>query len=464
MSKRRVVVTGLGMLSPVGNTVESTWKALLAGQSGISLIDHFDTSAYATKFAGLVKDFNCEDIISRKEQRKMDAFIQYGIVAGVQAMQDSGLEITEENATRIGAAIGSGIGGLGLIEENHTSLMNGGPRKISPFFVPSTIVNMVAGHLTIMYGLRGPSISIGGLGLIEENHTSLMNGGPRKISPFFVPSTIVNMVAGHLTIMYGLRGPSISIATACTSGVHNIGHAARIIAYGDADVMVAGGAEKASTPLGVGGFGAARALSTRNDNPQAASRPWDKERDGFVLGDGAGMLVLEEYEHAKKRGAKIYAELVGFGMSSDAYHMTSPPENGAGAALAMANALRDAGIEASQIGYVNAHGTSTPAGDKAEAQAVKTIFGEAASRVLVSSTKSMTGHLLGAAGAVESIYSILALRDQAVPPTINLDNPDEGCDLDFVPHEARQVSGMEYTLCNSFGFGGTNGSLIFKKI
>ncbi|MDU1785758.1 MAG: beta-ketoacyl-ACP synthase II [Escherichia coli] len=387
MSKRRVVVTGLGMLSPVGNTVESTWKALLAGQSGISLIDHFDTSAYATKFAGLVKDFNCEDIISRKEQRKMDAFIQYGIVAGVQAMQDSGLE-----------------------------------------------------------------------------HTSLMNGGPRKISPFFVPSTIVNMVAGHLTIMYGLRGPSISIATACTSGVHNIGHAARIIAYGDADVMVAGGAEKASTPLGVGGFGAARALSTRNDNPQAASRPWDKERDGFVLGDGAGMLVLEEYEHAKKRGAKIYAELVGFGMSSDAYHMTSPPENGAGAALAMANALRDAGIEASQIGYVNAHGTSTPAGDKAEAQAVKTIFGEAASRVLVSSTKSMTGHLLGAAGAVESIYSILALRDQAVPPTINLDNPDEGCDLDFVPHEARQVSGMEYTLCNSFGFGGTNGSLIFKKI
>ncbi|WFM35124.1 beta-ketoacyl synthase N-terminal-like domain-containing protein [Klebsiella pneumoniae] len=338
MSKRRVVVTGLGMLSPVGNTVESTWKALLAGQSGISLIDHFDTSAYATKFAGLVKDFNCDDIISRKEQRKMDAFIQYGIVAGVQAMQDSGLEVTEENATRIGAAIGSGIGGLGLI---------------------------------------------------EENHSSLVNGGPRKISPFFVPSTIVNMVAGHLTIMFGLRGPSISIATACTSGVHNIGQAARIIAYGDADAMVAGGAEKASTPLGVGGFGAA---------------------------------------------------------------------------LAMVNAIRDAGIEPGQIGYVNAHGTSTPAGDKAEAQAVKSVFGDAASRVLVSSTKSMTGHLLGAAGAVESIYSILALRDQAVPPTINLDNPDEGCDLDFVPHEARQVSGMEYTLCNSFGFGGTNGSLIFKKV
>lgn len=413
MSKRRVVVTGLGMLSPVGNTVESTWKALLAGQSGISLIDHFDTSIYPTKFAGLVKDFNCDDIIARKEQRKMDAFIQYGIVAGIQAMQDSGLEVTEENACRIGAAIGSGIGGLGLI---------------------------------------------------EENHSALVKGGPRKISPFFVPSTIVNMVAGHLSIIYGLRGPSLSIATACTSGVHNIGHAARIIAYGDADVMLAGGAEKASTPLGVGGFGAARALSTRNDDPQAASRPWDKDRDGFVLGDGAGILVLEEYEHAKARGAKIYAEVAGFGMSSDAYHMTSPPEDGAGAALAMANALRDAALTPDKIGYVNAHGTSTPAGDKAEAQAVKTVFGDVASQVLVSSTKSMTGHLLGAAGAVESIFSILALRDQAVPPTINLDNPDEGCDLDFVPKEARQVSGMTYTLCNSFGFGGTNGSLIFKKL
>lgn len=413
MSKRRVVVTGLGMLSPVGNTVESTWKALLAGQSGISLIDHFDTSAYATKFAGLVKDFNCDDIISRKEQRKMDAFIQYGIVAGVQAMQDSGLEVTEENASRIGAAIGSGIGGLGLI---------------------------------------------------EENHSSLVKGGPRKISPFFVPSTIVNMVAGHLTIMYGLRGPSISIATACTSGVHNIGHAARIIAYGDADAMVAGGAEKASTPLGVGGFGAARALSTRNDNPQAASRPWDKERDGFVLGDGAGMLVLEEYEHAKARGAKIYAEIVGFGMSSDAYHMTSPPENGAGAALAMVNALRDAAIEPAQIGYVNAHGTSTPAGDKAETQAVKS--------VLWRCRKPSDGELdqiddrpsVGRRRRSRVIFSILALRDQAIPPTINLDNPDEGCDLDFVPHEARQVSDLEYALCNSFGFGGTNGSLIFKKI
>ncbi|MDW8847521.1 beta-ketoacyl-ACP synthase II [Erwinia sp. MMLR14_017] len=413
MSKRRVVVTGLGMLSPVGNTVESTWNALVAGQSGISPIDHFDTSAYATRFAGLVKNFNCEEFISRKDQRKMDAFIQYGVVAGIQAMQDSGLSITDENADRIGAAIGSGIGGLGLI---------------------------------------------------EENHASLVNGGPRKISPFFVPSTIVNMIAGHLTIMYGMKGPSIAISTACTTGVHNIGQAARIIAYNDADVMLAGGAEKGSTPLGIGGFGAARALSTRNDSPQTASRPWDRDRDGFVLGDGAGLVVLEEYEHAKKRGAKIYAELVGFGMSSDAYHMTSPPEDGAGAALAMKNALNDAHLSPEQIGYINAHGTSTPAGDKAETRAVKTIFGASANTVMVSSTKSMTGHLLGAAGAVESIFSILALRDQVIPPTINLDNPDEGCDLDFVPHTARQVKGLEYALCNSFGFGGTNGSLIFRKI
>lgn len=413
MSKRRVVVTGLGMLSPVGNTVESTWNALLAGQSGISLIDHFDTSAYATRFAGLVKNFNCDDFISRKDQRKMDAFIQYGVVAGVQAMQDSGLKITEENASRIGAAIGSGIGGLGLI---------------------------------------------------EENHKALVKGGPRKISPFFVPSTIVNMIAGHLAIMYGLRGPSLSIATACTTGVHNVGQAARIIAYNDADVMLAGGAEKGSTPLGIGGFGAARALSTRNDDPQAASRPWDKDRDGFVLGDGAGILVLEEYEHAKKRGAKIYAEIAGFGMSSDAYHMTSPPADGRGAALAMENAMKDAQIHAEQIGYINAHGTSTSVGDKAETQAVKSVFGAAANNVLVSSTKSMTGHLLGAAGAVESIFSVLTLRDQVVPPTINLDHADEECDLDFVPHTARQVKGLDYTLCNSFGFGGTNGSLIFRRI
>ncbi|MCC8420352.1 MULTISPECIES: beta-ketoacyl-ACP synthase II [Photorhabdus] len=413
MSKRRVVVTGLGMLSPVGNTAESSWKAVCAGQSGISLIDHFDTSRHATRFAGLVKDFNHEDFnISRKDARKMDDFIQYGIAAGVQAIEDSGIEVTEANASRFGAAIGSGIGGLGLI---------------------------------------------------EENHGALVASGPRKISPFFVPSTIVNMVAGHLSIIYGLRGPSISIATACTSGVHNIGHAARIIAYNDADIMLAGGAEKASTPLGVGGFGAARALSTRNDNPQGASRPWDKDRDGFVLGDGAGILVLEEYEHAKRRGAKIYAEIVGFGMSSDAYHMTSPPEDGAGAALAMENALKDASITTEQVGYINAHGTSTPTGDLAESHAVESVFGEGTD-VLVSSTKSMTGHLLGAAGAVESIFTILALRDQIVPPTINLENQDENCRLDFVPRESRKVQGMEYALCNSFGFGGTNGSLIFRKI
>ena len=414
MSKRRVVVTGMGMISPVGNTVDSTWQALLAGQSGVELIEHFDTAPFATRFAAMVKDFNGEDYnISRKDARKMDYFIQYGIAAGMQAMQDAGIEVTEENAERIGCAIGSGIGGLGLI---------------------------------------------------EENHSALVNGGPRKISPFFVPSTIVNMIAGHLSIIYGLKGPSITIATACSSGVHNIGHAARMIAYGDADAMLAGGGEKASTPLGIGGFGAARALSTNNDNPKAASRPWDKDRDGFVLGDGAGIMFLEEYEHAKKRGAKIYAEVVGFGMSGDAYHMTSPPADGSGAALAMKCAIRDAGITPEQIGYINAHGTSTPAGDKAETQAVKSIFQENANKVMVSSTKSMIGHLLGAAGAVESIFTVLALRDQAVPPTINLDNPDEGCDLDYVPHTARQVKNLEYALCNSFGFGGTNGSVLFKKI
>lgn len=412
MSKRRVVVTGLGMLSPVGNTVESSWKAVCDGQSGISLIEHFDTTNHATKFAGVVKNFNYEDYgISRKEARKMDSFIQYGIAAGHQAFKDSGLEVTEANATRIGAAIGSGIGGIGLI---------------------------------------------------QENCEALQHGGPRKVSPFFVPSTIINMAAGHLSIMYGFRGPSISIATACTSGVHNIGHAARMIAYGDADVMLAGGAEKASTPLGVAGFGAARALSTRNDDPKAASRPWDKDRDGFVLGDGAGIIIIEEYEHAKARGAKIYAEIVGFGMSSDAYHMTSPPENGEGAALAMVNALNDAGIKASDIGYINAHGTSTPIGDLAEAKAVISVFGEDTD-VLVSSTKSMTGHLLGAAGAIESIFTVLSLCDQIVPPTINLENPDEACKLDFVPGEARKVENMEYALCNSFGFGGTNGSLIFRR-
>ncbi|GLT15793.1 beta-ketoacyl-ACP synthase II [Vibrio algivorus] len=414
MSKRRVVVTGMGMLSPVGNTVESSWKALLEGQSGIVNIEHFDTTNFPTRFAGLVKDFDCEEYMPKKEARKMDLFIQYGIAAGIQAFNDSGIEVTEENATRIGVAIGSGIGGIGLIEE--------------------------AAH-------------------------TLRDRGPRRMSPFFVPSTIVNMIAGHLSIMKGLRGPNIAISTACTTGLHNIGHAARMIAYGDADVMLAGGAEKASTPLAMSGFAAAKALSSRNDEPHLASRPWDKDRDGFVLGDGAGMMMVEEYEHAKARGAKIYCEIVGFGMSGDAYHMTSPSADGSGGALAMEAAIRDAGITGDQIGYVNAHGTSTPAGDVAETLGIKRALGEeAAKKVLVSSTKSMTGHLLGAAGSVESIITALTLVDQIVPPTINLDNPDEGCDLDYVPHKARKVENMEYALCNSFGFGGTNGSLIFKRI
>ncbi|KOO08516.1 beta-ketoacyl-ACP synthase II [Vibrio hepatarius] len=414
MSKRRVVVTGMGMLSPVGNTVESSWKALLEGQSGIVNIDHFDTENFSTRFAGLVKDFDCTEYMSKKDARKMDLFIQYGIAAGIQALDDSGLQITEENAPRVGVAIGSGIGGLDLI---------------------------------------------------ETGHTALVDKGPRKVSPFFVPSTIVNMVAGNLSIMRGLRGPNIAISTACTTGLHNIGHAARMIAYGDADAMVAGGSEKASTPLGMAGFGAAKALSTRNDEPQKASRPWDKDRDGFVLGDGAGIMVLEEYEHAKARGAKIYAELVGFGMSGDAYHMTSPSEDGSGGALAMEAAMRDAGITGTQVGYVNAHGTSTPAGDVAEIKGVRRALGEeGAKQVKVSSTKSMTGHLLGAAGSVEAIITVMSLVDQIVPPTINLDNRDEGLDdIDLVPHTAKKVD-MEYAICNSFGFGGTNGSLVFKKI
>ncbi|ELJ8445533.1 beta-ketoacyl-ACP synthase II [Vibrio cholerae] len=414
MSKRRVVVTGMGMLSPVGNTVESSWKALLAGQSGIVNIEHFDTTNFSTRFAGLVKGFDCEQYMSKKDARKMDLFIQYGTAAGIQALEDSGLEVNEENAARIGVAIGSGIGGLELIEAGHQAL-------------------------------------------IEK--------GPRKVSPFFVPSTIVNMIAGNLSIMRGLRGPNIAISTACTTGLHNIGHAARMIAYGDADAMVAGGAEKASTPLGMAGFGAAKALSTRNDEPQKASRPWDKDRDGFVLGDGAGIMVLEEYEHAKARGAKIYAEVVGFGMSGDAYHMTSPSEDGSGGALAMEAAMRDAGVTGEQIGYVNAHGTSTPAGDVAEVKGIKRALGEAGTKqVLVSSTKSMTGHLLGAAGSVEAIITVMSLVDQMVPPTINLDNPEEGLGVDLVPHVARKVENMEYAMCNSFGFGGTNGSLIFKRM
>lgn len=412
MAKRRVVVTGLGMLTPLGNDVASSWQGLQQGKSGISLIEHFDTSAYTTKFAGLVKNFDVEPFFSAKDAKKMDLFIQYGVAAGIQAFRDSGIEITEHNAPRIGAAIGSGIGGLGLI---------------------------------------------------EENHTKLINSGPKRLSPFFVPSTIINMIAGQLSILLGLQGPNISIVTACTTGVHNIGHAARMIVYGDADVMIAGGAEKASTPLGMGGFGAARALSTRNEAPEQASRPWDKGRDGFVLGDGAGVMVLEEYEHAKARGAKIYAELVGFGMSGDAYHMTSPPENGAGAALAMKNALKDAQVSSEHVAYINAHGTSTPAGDIAETRAIKSVFTNNLDKLMVSSSKSMIGHLLGAAGSVESIITVLSLQDQLVTPTINLDNPDDGCDLDYVPHEARQVS-MEYALCNSFGFGGTNGSILFKRV
>ncbi|MEH0389421.1 beta-ketoacyl-ACP synthase II [Vibrio mimicus] len=414
MSKRRVVVTGMGMLSPVGNTVESSWKALLAGQSGIVNIEHFDTTNFSTRFAGLVKGFDCEQYMSKKDARKMDLFIQYGIAAGIQALEDSGLEVNEENAARIGVAIGSGIGGLELI---------------------------------------------------ETGHQALMEKGPRKVSPFFVPSTIVNMIAGNLSIMRGLRGPNIAISTACTTGLHNIGHAARMIAYGDADAMVAGGAEKASTPLGMAGFGAAKALSTRNDEPQKASRPWDKDRDGFVLGDGAGVMVLEEYEHAKARGAKIYAEVVGFGMSGDAYHMTSPSEDGSGGALAMEAAMRDAGVTGEQIGYVNAHGTSTPAGDVAEVKGIKCALGEAGTKqVLISSTKSMTGHLLGAAGSAEAIITVMSLVDQIVPPTINLDNPEEDLGVDLVPHVARKVENMEYAMCNSFGFGGTNGSLIFKRM
>ena len=409
---RRVVVTGIGMLSPLGNDPQTTWENLLLGKSGISNIDHFDTSEFQTKFAGLVNDFNAQDYMERKEAKKMDLFIQYGVAAAVQAFKDSGLEINEENAHRVGVAVGAGLGGLGLI---------------------------------------------------ESGYDKMLKGGPRKLSPFFVPSTIINMIAGHISIMFGLKGPNISIVTACTSGVHNIGHAARMVAYGDADAIVAGGAEKGSTQLGMGGFGAARALSTRNEAPQEASRPWDKDRDGFVLGDGAGVIVVEEYEHAKARGAKIYAELVGFGMSGDAYHMTSPPSDGAGAALAMKNAINDAKVDINKIGYINAHGTSTLAGDIAETNAVKSVFGEQAYNLMMGSTKSMTGHLLGAAGAVEAIFSIQALVNNAVPPTINLDNPGEGCDLDYITGSARDVN-LDYVLCNSFGFGGTNGSLIFKRI
>ena len=414
MQKRRVVVTGLGMLSPVGNTAEESWKALLAGKSGICTIEHFDTSAFSVKIAGLVKNFDPEAFgITKKDTRKMDPFIQYGIAAGLMACDDAKLEVTPENADRMGVMVGSGIGGLGLIEQN----INGLAQK-----------------------------------------------GTRGISPFFVPSTIINMVSGHLSILKGLKGPNLASVTACASGTHAIGLSARLIAYGDADVMLCGGAEKASTPMGIGGFSALKALSTRNDEPEKASRPWDVDRDGFVLGDGAGVLVLEEYEHAKARGAKIYAELVGFGMSGDAFHMTATPEDGDGARRSMLHAIKDAGIEPCEVNYINAHGTSTHVGDLSELRAAKAIFGDAPEHTVMSSTKSMTGHLLGAAGAIEAIVTVLAVRDQICPPTINLDNPDpEVGGFNLVPNES-QKHDIKYAISNSFGFGGTNGSLIFKRM
>ena len=412
MSKRRVVVTGLGLLTPVGNTVDESWKNIVAGKSGIAEITAFDASEFSARISGSVKNFDPLQYISNKELKKMDTFIHYGLAAGIQALDDSGIEVTDENAERIGVAIGSGIGGL-------------------------------------------PTI--------EKNRDAYMAGGPRKISPFFVPSSIINMVSGNLSIMRGLKGPNIAIVSACTTGAHNIGDAGRMIVYGDADVMVAGGAEMGTCALGVGGFAAARALSTRNDDPEAASRPWDKDRDGFVLGDGAGVVVLEEYELAKKRGAHIYCELVGYGMSGDAYHMTAPSMGGEGAARCMRNAMNDAGLNAEDIGYINAHGTSTPAGDIAETMAVKLAMGDHAHKLVVSSTKSMTGHLLGAAGGIEAIFSILALRDQVVPPTINLDNQDPACDLDYVANTARDLK-LTVSMSNSFGFGGTNGTCIFKTI
>ncbi|VXC84377.1 beta-ketoacyl-ACP synthase II [Pseudomonas sp. 9Ag] len=411
MSRRRVVITGMGMLSPLGNDVPSSWQGILAGRSGIGLIEHMDLSAYSTRFGGSVKNFDVEQYLPAKEARKLDLFIQYGLAASFQAVRDSGLEITDANRERIGVAMGSGIGGLTNIENSCKAL-------------------------------------------IEQ--------GPRRISPFFVPGSIINMVSGFLSIHLGLQGPNYAIATACTTGTHCIGMAARNIAYGEADVMIAGGSEMAASGLGIGGFAAARALSTRNEDPASASRPWDKDRDGFVLSDGSGALVLEELEHAKARGAKIYAELIGFGMSADAFHMTSPPDDGAGAARCIRNAIVDARIDPAQVDYINAHGTSTPAGDKAEAAAIRAVFGDHAYDLSVSSTKSMVGHLLGAAGAVEAIFSVLAIRDKVAPPTINLDEPGDGCDLDFVPHEAKPRT-IDVAVSNSFGFGGTNGSLVFRR-
>jgi 3-oxoacyl-[acyl-carrier-protein] synthase II len=412
LSKRRVVVTGLGIISPVGNSVETAWGAVVGGRSGIGPITHFDVSQFTTRFAGTIRDFDPGTYMSSKEVRKTDPFIHYGIAACVQGLTDSGLEVTERNAPRIGVAVGAGIGGLGTIERNH------------------------AQYLEL--------------------------GSPRKISPFFVPGSIINMISGYASIQLGLKGPNIAVVSACTTATHNIGLAARMIQYGEADVMLAGGSEMATTPLGLGGFCAARALSTRNDEPQRASRPWDRDRDGFVLSDGAGVLVLEDEAHARARGARIYAELTGFGMSADAFHITAPEEDGAGARACMENALRDAGISADQVEYVNAHATSTPLGDKAETLAIKHSFGAHAAKLAVSSTKSVTGHLLGAAGAVEALFCVLAIRDQIIPPTINYETPDPECDLDYVPNTARKAK-IVTTMSNSFGFGGTNGSLIFRR-
>jgi len=412
MSQRRVVVTGMGIVSPVGNTLASAWDNIRNGRSGIGRITHFDPSAYTAQIAGEVRDFDVKSIVPPKDAKKMDTFIHYGLAASFQALDDSGLAITEANAERIGALIGSGIGGV-----------------------------------------RG----------IEETAIDLHTGGPRKVSPFYVPSTIINMLPGQLSLIKGLKGPNFSAVSACATANHSVGMAMRMIQYGDADVMVAGGAEHGCTPTSVGGFCSMRALSTRNDDPTRASRPWDKDRDGFVLGDGAGILVLEEYEHAKARGARIYCELVGFGASSDAYHMTAPSEGGEGPARCMAAALKDAKANATDVQYLNAHGTSTPLGDLAETLAMKRAFGDHAYKMMVSSTKSMTGHLLGAAGGVEAIFSIMAMVDGVVPPTINLDNPSEGCDLDYVPNVARDAK-LDLVVSNGFGFGGTNATLVFRRL
>ena len=412
MSRRRVVVTGLGIISPVGNGVPEAWKNIVAGTSGITRITRFDPSPFSSQIAGEVKGFDPAQHLSAKEARRFDTFIHYGLAAAIEAIKDAGLDFERERREQVGVCIGSGIGGLPLI---------------------------------------------------EETHKAVLAGGPRKISPFFIPGSIINLIAGQLSIMYGLKGPNLALVTACTTANHCIGDAGRLIEYGDADVMVAGGSEACVSPLGLGGFCAARALSSRNDDPAAASRPWDKDRDGFVLGEGAGILVLEEYEHARKRGARIYCELAGYGMSADAHHITAPCEDGEGAARCMANALRNAGLNREQVDYINAHGTSTPLGDVAETVAVRNCFGEHARKLAVSSTKSMTGHLLGAAGGVEAVFSTLAVHEQVAPPTINLVNPDPKCDLDYVPNTARRMK-IDVALSNSFGFGGTNGSLVFRKL